>query len=45
MYIYRHIEPVVARIAKRKPVVMLTGTRQVGKSTMLKEVYHGIRYR
>ena len=44
MYIHRHIEPVVARIAKRKPVVVLTGARQVGKSTMLKEVYHGIRY-
>jgi len=34
----------VARIAKRKPVIVLTGARQVGKSTMLKEVYHGIRY-
>ena len=44
MYIKRHIEPVVARIAKRKPVVVLTGARQVGKSTMLKEVYTGIRY-
>ncbi|MCL1820822.1 MAG: ATP-binding protein [Oscillospiraceae bacterium] len=44
MYIRRHIEPVVARIAKRKPVVVLTGARQVGKSTMLKEVYTGIRY-
>ncbi|GHU50145.1 ATPase [Clostridia bacterium] len=44
MYYHRHIEPVVARIAKRKPVLVLTGARQVGKSTMLKEVYHGIRY-
>jgi hypothetical protein len=44
MYIARHIEPVVARIAKRKPVVVLTGARQVGKSTMLKEVYGNIRY-
>ncbi|MDR0490678.1 MAG: ATP-binding protein [Oscillospiraceae bacterium] len=44
MYINRHIEPVVARIAKRKPVIVLTGARQVGKSTMLKEVYHGIHY-
>jgi len=34
----------VARIAKRKPVVVLTGARQAGKSTMLKEVYSGIRY-
>ena len=44
MYIKRHIEPVVARIAKRKPVLVLTGARQVGKSTMLKEVYHDINY-
>ena len=44
MYIPRHIEPVVKRIAKRKPVVVLTGTRQVGKSTMLREVYRGVRY-
>jgi len=44
MYIQRHIEPVIARIAKRKPVLVLTGARQVGKSTMLKEVYSGINY-
>ena len=44
MYYKRHIEPVVERIAKRKPVLVLTGARQVGKSTMLKEVYHNINY-
>jgi len=44
MYIKRHIEPVVARIAKRKPVLVLTGARQVGKSTMLREVCHDINY-
>ena len=44
MYYHRHIEPVVARIARRKPVMVLTGARQVGKSTMLKEAYNGIRY-
>ncbi len=44
MYYHRHIEPVVERIAKRKPVLVLTGARQVGKSTMLKEIYSGIRY-
>ncbi len=44
MYIQRHIEPVVARIAKRKPVLVLTGARQVGKTTMLREVYHDIHY-
>lgn len=44
MYIQRHIESVVRRIAKRKPVVILTGARQVGKSTMLKEVFKDIQY-
>jgi predicted AAA+ superfamily ATPase len=44
VYFRRHIEPVVERIAKRKPVIVLTGARQVGKSTMLKTVYQGIRY-
>ena len=44
MYIKRHIESVVARIAKRKPVLVLTGARQVGKSTMLKEIYNDINY-
>ena len=44
MYFHRHIEPVVEQIAKRKPVLVLTGARQVGKSTMLKEVYSDINY-
>ena len=44
MYYHRHIEPVVERIAKRKPVLVLTGARQVGKSTMLKEIYSSINY-
>jgi len=44
MYIHRHIESVVARISKRKPVLVLTGARQVGKSTMLREVYKDINY-
>jgi predicted AAA+ superfamily ATPase len=44
VYYRRHIEPVVGRIAKRKPVIVLTGARQVGKSTMLKEIYGSVRY-
>jgi predicted AAA+ superfamily ATPase len=44
MYFHRHIEPVVRRIAKRKPVIVLTGARQVGKSTMLKEVCRDASY-
>jgi len=44
MYYTRHIEPVVKRIAKRKSVIVLTGARQVGKSTMLKEILGNINY-
>jgi len=44
MYFHRHIEPTIERIAKRKPVIVLTGARQVGKSTMLKTVYKNINY-
>ena len=44
MYYKRHIESVVERIAKRKSVIVLTGARQVGKSTMLKEIYGDINY-
>ena len=44
MYYHRHLEAVVQRIASRKPVVVLTGARQVGKSTMLKETYRGMPY-
>ena len=44
LYYPRHIEPVVERIAKRKPVLVLTGARQVGKSTMLKERLGDVRY-
>ena len=44
MYFNRHIELVVKRMAKRKPVLVLTGARQVGKSTMLKEVFSATNY-
>lgn len=44
MYYARQIDPVIARMAKRKPVVVLTGARQVGKLTMLKTVYPDINY-
>jgi len=35
MYIPRHIEDVIDRTSKSKGVIILTGARQVGKSTML----------
>ncbi|MGL4483695.1 MAG: ATP-binding protein [Anaerovoracaceae bacterium] len=44
MYINRHIESVVNRISKRKPIIVLTGARQVGKSTMFREMYDDINY-
>lgn len=44
MYYSRHIEPVVERMAKRKSALVLTGARQVGKSTMLKETRPDMNY-
>ena len=44
MYFQRHLETVVNRISKRKPVIVLTGARQVGKSTMLKTSLKGVNY-
>ncbi|MCL2627393.1 MAG: ATP-binding protein [Oscillospiraceae bacterium] len=44
MYYKRHIEPVIERISKRKTVLVITGARQVGKTTMLKEMYSDINY-
>jgi predicted AAA+ superfamily ATPase len=38
MYINRHISKVIERQQKRKAAIILTGPRQVGKSTMLKTV-------
>jgi predicted AAA+ superfamily ATPase len=42
MYYKRHIEATIKRIAKRKPVVVITGARQVGKSTMLNKTFGDI---
>ena len=44
VYFLRHLEEVVSRISKRKPVIVLTGARQVGKSTMLKTTLKGVNY-
>ena len=43
-YIPRHMETVVKRMAQRKAVIVLTGARQVGKSTMLKTIYPEMTY-
>ena len=39
MYIERHIFPYIERMLKQFKVVLLTGSRQVGKSTMLKKKF------
>ena len=44
MYYDRHLEHVVKRISKRKPALVMTGARQVGKSTMLREMHRDINY-
>ena len=38
MYINRQLEPVVLRASEMFPVVMVTGPRQVGKTTMLEKL-------
>lgn len=39
MYIYREITPYVEALAKAFPVVMVTGPRQSGKSTLVQEIF------
>ena len=38
MYIDRHLESAVLRASEMFPVVMVTGPRQVGKTTMLEKL-------
>lgn len=40
-YIARELEPVVMRLSSQYPVILLTGPRQVGKTTMLKRLMEG----
>lgn len=44
MYIKRHIEEVVNKLFTTFPAVLITGPRQVGKSTMLKEKFKSTKY-
>lgn len=40
-YISRNLETVVSQVAKEYPVVLVTGPRQVGKTTMLQKLMEG----
>ena len=39
MYLERHISEYISRMRKQYKVLLLTGPRQVGKSTMLQHMY------
>jgi len=39
--IKRNIEPVIERRAKNSKAILLTGPRQVGKSTLFKHLFNG----
>ena len=44
MYLYRHIEKVLRKAIGQTKVVLLTGLRQVGKSTSVQEVFSKFEY-
>lgn len=37
-YIYRHLEDIVKKLSKSFPVILITGPRQSGKTTMLRHI-------
>ncbi len=44
MYLYRHVEMAVRKAVKQSKVVLLTGARQVGKSTSIREIFPEFEY-
>ena len=40
-YIPRHLESIISQVTREYPVVLVTGPRQVGKTTMLKKLMEG----
>jgi len=44
MYIKRHIEKVFNMVSEMYPSIIVTGARQVGKSTLVKECVKGLKY-
>ena len=44
MYLKRHIENIIKKAEKQSKVVLLTGARQVGKTTSIKKLYKNYEY-
>ena len=44
MYIHRHAEETIKNISKMFGAVLVTGPRQVGKTTLLKRIAENFRY-
>jgi predicted AAA+ superfamily ATPase len=44
MYIRRHVEDTIKKVSEMYPAVIITGPRQVGKTTVLKKLYGNLRY-
>ncbi len=44
MYIQRHSEKILAELLQQFPAILLTGARQVGKSTLLQHLFPEYRY-
>lgn len=44
MWISREIEPLLSSLAQTKPVLLLTGSRQVGKTSLLQRVFPDYQY-
>ncbi len=43
-YVHRQIERLLTRLARQFPAIAVTGPRQCGKSTLLKELFRDYRY-
>lgn len=44
MWIERKVQPLIRRMAKQFPAVLLTGARQTGKTSLLRHLYPGASY-
>lgn len=44
MYLQRHIEDILKKAEKQTKVILLTGARQVGKSTSIREIFKDYEY-